>query len=159
MRKLRMLEPRAWYRVSTVVNRHEPIFLERNAVNLFNRTLREAGELFPFELQYLCIEADSVSFYIKPADGFMLPHIMQWLKQTFAARYNVMKHYDGHVWGDRYWSLVLEGEPPEDGIPADESRHEDCGANTGEGNVRATDEAGSGEEANMSAAIRSKRGD
>jgi hypothetical protein len=40
---------------------------------------------------------------------------MQWLKQTFAVRYNVMKRLDGHVWGDRYWSKVLEGEPPVEG--------------------------------------------
>jgi hypothetical protein len=43
-----------------------------------------------------------------------LPEIMQWLKQTFAVRYNVMKGLDGHLWGDRYWSKVLVGEPPED---------------------------------------------
>jgi hypothetical protein len=53
-----------------------------------------------------------VSFFIKPGDGFQLPEIMQWLKQTFAVRYNVMKGLDGHVWGDRYWSKVLEGEAP-----------------------------------------------
>ncbi|MDR1096391.1 MAG: hypothetical protein LBL31_08365, partial [Spirochaetaceae bacterium] len=37
------------------------------------------------------------------------------LKQTFAVRYNVMKRLDGHVWGDRYWSKVLEGEAPVEG--------------------------------------------
>jgi hypothetical protein len=67
MRKPCVLEPRAWYQVSAVVNRHEPIFLARNAVDLFNRTLRETGELFPCEMRYLSIEADRVSFYIKPA--------------------------------------------------------------------------------------------
>jgi hypothetical protein len=137
MRKPRVLEPHAWYKVFTAVNRHEPIFLGRNAVALFNRTLREAGEIFPFEVRYLIIEADRVAFYIKPADGFKLPFIMQWLKQTFTARYNAMKHLDGHVWGDRYWSKVLEGEPPEDGLPAREAVREDCGENAGEGSLAA----------------------
>jgi REP element-mobilizing transposase RayT len=109
MRKPRVLEAHAWYLVTTAVNRHEPIFLERNAVSLFNRVLREAVGLFPVEVRRLRIEADRVWFYIKPVNGFQLPEIMQWIKQTFAVRYNVMKRLDGHVWGDRYWSKVLEG--------------------------------------------------
>jgi hypothetical protein len=43
-----------------------------------------------------------------------LPAIMQWLKQTFAQRYNALTGRTGHIWGDRYWSLILEGEPPAD---------------------------------------------
>jgi hypothetical protein len=39
---------------------------------------------------------------------------MQWLKQTFAQRYNALTGRTGHIWGDRYWSAILEGEPPED---------------------------------------------
>jgi hypothetical protein len=38
---------------------------------------------------------------------------MQWLKQTFTVRYNVLHGRSGHIWGDRYWSEILEGEPPE----------------------------------------------
>jgi hypothetical protein len=38
---------------------------------------------------------------------------MQWLKQTFAVRYNLLHGWTGHIWGDRYWSEILEGEPPE----------------------------------------------
>jgi REP element-mobilizing transposase RayT len=122
MRKPRALAARAWYWVTTAANRHEPIFLERNAVSLFNRVFREAETLFPVEVRCLRVEADRVSFYIKPADGFQLPEIMQWLKQTFAVRYNVMKRLDGHVWGDRYWSKVLEGE-----APVEEGGRGECG--------------------------------
>jgi hypothetical protein len=39
---------------------------------------------------------------------------MQWLKQTFAQRYNALTGRTGHIWGDRYWSEILEGEPPAD---------------------------------------------
>jgi hypothetical protein len=54
-----------------------------------------------------------VSFYIKPADGLQLPEIMQWIKQTYAVRYNVHDGRTGHIWGDRYQSVIVEG-PPED---------------------------------------------
>jgi REP element-mobilizing transposase RayT len=130
MRKPRILAALAWYWVVTAVNRHEPIFLERAAVELFHRVLREAGERFAIEVRHLVIEADRVSFCVKPADGFMLPVIMQWIKQTFACRYNAMKRLDGHVWGDRYWSKVLEEEPPEEAV-REESGEEERAADAG----------------------------
>jgi hypothetical protein len=38
---------------------------------------------------------------------------LQWMKQVFAQRYNGMEGRIGHVWGDRYGSRILEGEPAE----------------------------------------------
>jgi hypothetical protein len=38
---------------------------------------------------------------------------MKWMKQVFAQRYNRAEGRIGHIWGDRYWSEILEGEPPE----------------------------------------------
>jgi REP element-mobilizing transposase RayT len=135
MRKPRILAALVWYWVTTAINRHEPLFRERAAVDLFNRVLREAGERFAIEVRHIVIQADRVSFYIKPADGFQLPEIMQWIKQTFACRYNAMKRLDGHVWGDRYWSKVLVGEPPEEEIAAGGPTCEDCVENGGEGRM------------------------
>jgi REP element-mobilizing transposase RayT len=131
----RILVPNVWYKIFTVVNRHEPIFQDRDAVDLFNRTLLETGERFPCEVRHLVIQADCVSFYIKPADGLQLPEIMQWLKQTFAVRYNVMKGLDGHLWGDRYQSVIVDGEPPEEEIPAGEAGRGDCAGSGGEGST------------------------
>ncbi|MDR2741151.1 MAG: hypothetical protein LBB98_03235, partial [Treponema sp.] len=37
-----------------------------------------------------------------------------WLKQTFAQRYNRETGRIGHIWGDRYWSRIEEGEPSRD---------------------------------------------
>ncbi|MDR1230661.1 MAG: hypothetical protein LBK61_04580, partial [Spirochaetaceae bacterium] len=34
-------------------------------------------------------------------------------KQTYAVRYNVHDGRTGHIWGDRYQSVIVEG-PPED---------------------------------------------
>jgi hypothetical protein len=59
------------------------------------------------------LDGERLSFYIKPEDGLQLPAIMQWVKQTFAVRFNLSTERTGHVWGDRYWSRVLDGEPPE----------------------------------------------
>jgi hypothetical protein len=58
------------------------------------------------------LEDDWLTFYIKPADGLELPAIMKWLKQVFAQRYNRLDGRIGHIWGDRYGSRIVEGEPP-----------------------------------------------
>jgi hypothetical protein len=36
---------------------------------------------------------------------------MKWMKQVFAQRFNAAAGRIGHIWGDRYWSRILEGEP------------------------------------------------
>jgi hypothetical protein len=55
------------------------------------------------------------------------------LKQNGSTTPYMTKHLDGHVWGDRYWSAVLEGELPEDGIFTGKPVRGDCGENAGEG--------------------------
>jgi hypothetical protein len=74
---------------------------------------RETKRRFVFDVRGLCVEDDWLTFYIKPADGLELPAIMKWLKQVFAQRYNRAEDRIGHIWGDRYGSWILEGEPPE----------------------------------------------
>jgi hypothetical protein len=103
----------ACYSVSTAVNNREPLFWCSRERARFKRVLDEAHVLYAFVLYGLCFDGPAVSFYIKPADGFQLPEIMQWIKQTYACRYNVYDGRTGHIWGDRYWSKIVEG-PPKD---------------------------------------------
>jgi REP element-mobilizing transposase RayT len=102
-----------WYEIRTVINNREPLFRQRDVLALFGEVFGETEKLFAFEVRGLRLEHDLLSFYIKPADGFQLPDIMKWMKQTLAARYNARTGRIGHVWGDRYWSRILDGEPPE----------------------------------------------
>jgi hypothetical protein len=83
------------------------------AAALFSGVFRETTLRFAFQVRGLHFGADQLRFYIKPEDGMELPVIMQWLKQTFAQRYNALTGRTGHIWGDRYWSEILEGDPPE----------------------------------------------
>jgi REP element-mobilizing transposase RayT len=113
MRQTRQLAQGVWYEIHSGVNNREPILKASWAAALFDRVFRETMLRFPFEVRGLRIEADRISFYIKPEDGLELPAIMQWMKQVFAQRYNALTGRSGHIWGDRYWSRILEGEPPE----------------------------------------------
>jgi hypothetical protein len=112
MRELRELAAGVWYEVQTSANDREPLFLSKRNADLFRQTVYEARGIYGFMLRGLRFDGPWVSFYIKPADGFELPVIMQWLKQTFAVRFNVRAGRIGHIWGDRYESRILPGEPP-----------------------------------------------
>jgi REP element-mobilizing transposase RayT len=114
MRKLRILKQDVWYEIHTRVNNREPLFRLRQALALFRRVLNETKERFVFEMTGFRLEGDWLTFYIKPANGLSLPDILKWMKQTFAVRYNRLTGRIGHIWGDRYWSAILEGEPPEE---------------------------------------------
>jgi REP element-mobilizing transposase RayT len=114
MRQTRKLAQGVWYEIRSGINNREPLLRQPKGAALFDRVFRETMLRFPFEVRGLCIEADRISFYIKPEDGLELPAIMQWMKQVFAQRYNALTGRSGHIWGDRYWSLILEGDPPED---------------------------------------------
>jgi hypothetical protein len=113
MRKHRELAAHVWYYVSTAVNDREPLFWGTDEVWLFERSVGEANEVYPFEIRRMRFDGAAVSFYIRPADGFRLPDIMKLIKQTFAARYNLLDGRTGHIWGDRYSSEIIAGEPPE----------------------------------------------
>jgi hypothetical protein len=113
MRKLRELQQGVWYEIRTQINNREPLFRRPEIRTLFNRVLHDAELRFVFEVRCLLLQDDWLTFYIKPEDGLELPAIRKWIKQTFAERYNRETGRTGHIWGDRYWSRILEGEPPE----------------------------------------------
>ncbi|MDR0382835.1 MAG: transposase [Spirochaetaceae bacterium] len=122
MRPLRKLKQDVWYEVHTAINNRKPLFQQRRALKLFARVLDDAAARFDFEIRSLCLKNDLLVFHVKPADGFQLPRVMQWLKQTFAVRYNLLNGWTGHIWGDRYRSRIVEGEPPEGAEAEDEGR-------------------------------------
>jgi putative transposase len=118
MRPLRILKQGVWYHIRTRINNREPLFRYSAALALFAKVLGETGQRFKFEIRSLCLEDDWLSFYIKPADALKLPAIMKWIKQVFAQRYNRQTGRIGHIWGDRYWSCIVEDAEAEGSGPA-----------------------------------------
>jgi REP element-mobilizing transposase RayT len=100
-----------WYAVRTAVNNTEPLFWSKPNRDLLRQVLYEVRQIYGFELCGLRFCGPRVSFFIKPDDGLQLPEIMQWVKQTFAVRFNVLDGRTGHIWGDRYWSAIVDGPP------------------------------------------------
>ncbi|MDR3356488.1 MAG: hypothetical protein LBO04_04790 [Spirochaetaceae bacterium] len=96
------------------------MFRGRRAPALFDRVFRKAVRRFAFTFRGLRLAGDRPVFYIKPADGFKLPAIMQRLKRAFVQGYNRDKGRTGRLWVDRYRSRILEGEPPDGGEAGEE---------------------------------------
>jgi hypothetical protein len=90
------------------------LFRRYKALAVFAAVFRETGFRFIFRIRGLRLEDDRLEFYISPEDGLELPAIMKRLKQSFAQRYNREDGRTGHIWGDRYWSRIVEGGPPEE---------------------------------------------
>jgi hypothetical protein len=93
------LAEHVWYEVRTAVTIEEPLFRLPEAKALLHRILRETKARYGFEMRGLKIEGTWLTFCIKPDDGLKLPKIMQWMKQTFSVRLNVLTGRLGHVWG------------------------------------------------------------
>jgi REP element-mobilizing transposase RayT len=109
MRPLRELKPGVWYEIRTRVNNREPLFRRSRARTVFTGVFRETAGRFAFAIRGFRLTEDWLTFYIKPAEWRELPAIMKWMKQVFAQRYNREEGRIGHLWGDRYWSRILEG--------------------------------------------------
>jgi REP element-mobilizing transposase RayT len=127
MRQLRILGQGVWYEVRTRINNREPIFRRPLAPAIFTKVFRQTMLRFVFRIRGLYLEDDWLTFYIKPEDGLELPDIMKWMKQVFAQRFNAASGRIGHIWGDRYWSRIVEGEPVGEeaasgGLPANGDR-------------------------------------
>jgi REP element-mobilizing transposase RayT len=95
------------------INNREPLFRFRQVLALFRQVLEQSKKRFGFEIIGLRLEDEGLTFYIKPADGLELPGILKWLKQTFTVRCNRLMGRTGHIFRNRYVSMLLEGEPPE----------------------------------------------
>jgi REP element-mobilizing transposase RayT len=119
MRQLRILKQGVWYEIHTLINNREPLFRRYKALAIFAEVFRQTELRFVFRVRGLRLEDDRLEFYIRPEDGLELPAIMKRLKQSFAQRYNREDGRTGHIWGDRYWSRIVEGEPPEEGAAAE----------------------------------------
>jgi hypothetical protein len=108
-----------WYKVRTEINVGEPVFQLWWAVALFYSVLHDTKKQFSFEMRGLAFDDAWLTFYVKLEDGFQLPRFMQWLKQTFSVRFNVRTGRRSHLWGLRYESWIIDGEPPPEAKPID----------------------------------------
>jgi putative transposase len=103
-----MLREGARYHVSARVNRREMIFSEYEIKKLFLSVLKASKAKFNFIIENICLMGNHVHFIIRPVHGNSLSEIMKWILGVFAIRYNRYRRLTGHVWGERFYSKIIE---------------------------------------------------
>jgi putative transposase len=107
MRKPRFLIAGAEYHVVARANRREFIFNTPRLKDLFLDIVRRAKRKYAFTIRNFCIMSNHIHFLIRPGEGENLSRIMQWILSVFAASFNRIFGYLGHVWHDRFKSVVV----------------------------------------------------
>lgn len=107
MRQPRKLIPGAEYHVVARANRSEFIFNTEQIKELFLNVLRRAKKKYTFTVRNFCIMSNHVHLLIQPGPGESLSRIMQWILSVFASAFNRIFGQNGHVWYDRFKSVVI----------------------------------------------------
>lgn len=97
----------ATYHVMARANRREFILSSSIMKAMFMAILVRARSKFDFTIVNICVMENHFHLMIRPGNGESLSRIMQWILSCFALRFN--RHYGihGHVWYDRFKSVVL----------------------------------------------------
>ena len=108
MRRARILYLNAEYHVTARINRGEFIFDSVEVKNMFLFTVQRAKKKYNFRLRNFSIMDNHIHFMIKPEKDNSLSTIMQWILSVFAISYNKKYGLKGHVWYDRFKSVVIQ---------------------------------------------------
>jgi putative transposase len=110
MRKLRNLQPGATYHVASKIDHGAMALKDPGIKRAFLNMVVAAKTKFPFQLWNFTVLDNHIHFLIKPGPGVSLSKIMQWLKCNFAKKWNKAHGTYGHLWGDRFFSRIIENE-------------------------------------------------
>jgi putative transposase len=77
--------------------------------NMFLQVVKIAKTKYDFIISNFCIMDNHFHFLITPGKGVSLSKIMQWIKCNFTRRWNKKNNVTGHLWGERFWSRIING--------------------------------------------------
>lgn len=108
MRKARMLKTGARYHVGARTNRKEMVLDEPGMKSLFLEVVAKAKKRYAFSVENFCIMGNHYHLILRPSKGTNLSRLMQWIMSVFAMKYNQIHGLTGHVWGQRFFSRIIE---------------------------------------------------
>ena len=109
MRLCRMLRDGAEYHVTARINRGEMVLQPEEEKLLMITVIKRAKKRYRFQLKNFCIMNNHLHLLIKPGEKESLSRIMQWILSVFAMAWNRKHNLKGHVWGERFYSRIIEG--------------------------------------------------
>jgi putative transposase len=75
---------------------------------LFLNTIKRSKKKFRFQVHNFCIMGNHIHLIIHPEQGESLSSIMQWILSVFAMAWNRKHLTSGHVWGERFFSKIID---------------------------------------------------
>jgi putative transposase len=107
MRQRRQTRDGATYHVTVRANRQELIMHHAVIFELFLSVLNRAKKKYRFQVYNYCIMGNHIHLIIHPNQGESISRIMQWILSVFARSWNKLHHLSGHVWGERFYSKII----------------------------------------------------
>ena len=111
-RSLRIEYAGAYYHVMARGNRREEIFLDEEDRRFFLKAVSEVCAQTGWMVHAWVIMGNHYHLFIETPEANLVEG-MKWLQNTYTRRFNVRHRAWGRVFGDRYKSVVVEGELPE----------------------------------------------
>ena len=108
VRKKRLLQEGAYYHVGARANRKDFILASPGTKELLSSVINQAAGKYDFTIDNFTIMENHFHLIIKPLGQENLSRIMQWILGVFAIRYNKIHGLSGHVWGDRFFSKIIQ---------------------------------------------------
>ncbi|MBL7130491.1 MAG: transposase [Candidatus Omnitrophica bacterium] len=106
-RTARLLLNNVCYHVITRGNQSKKVFLDNKDFNVYLRLLRKYKLKYKFKIYAYCLMKNHVHIIIDPKDHNDLSKIMQGLNQSYAIYFNHRYHKNGHLWQERYKSMII----------------------------------------------------
>ena len=111
-RSLRIEYAGAYYHVIARGNRPEEIFLDEEDRRFFLKAVSKVCAQTGWRVHAWVIMGNHYHLFIETPEANLVEG-MKWLQNTYTRRFNLRHRARGRVFGDRYKSVVVEGELPE----------------------------------------------
>jgi putative transposase len=110
-RSLRVEYAGAYYHVMARGNRREEIFLDEEDRRFFLKAVSEVCAQTGWRVHAWVLMGNHYHLFIETPEANLVEG-MKWLQNTYTRRFNVRHRAWGRLFGDRYKSVVVEGELP-----------------------------------------------
>jgi REP element-mobilizing transposase RayT len=101
----------AFYHVMARGNRRERIFIDDDDRRYFLEAVSEACGMTGWRVHAWVLMTNHYHFFIETPEANLVTGMM-WLQNTYTRRFNIRHRLWGRLFGDRYKSIVVEGDEP-----------------------------------------------
>ena len=110
-RSVRIEYEGAYYHVMARGNRREAIFFDDDDRRFFLKVLAEACEQTGWQVHAWVLMGNHYHLFLETPEANLVSG-MKWLQVTVARRFNIRHGKWGHLFGDRYKAILVEGGMP-----------------------------------------------